>query len=107
MDKAVIAVNARGETSVEFAFKKYTVDKGKSATTTVSTIEKDAEEVEQYNVDESFHKNIAIIRSEMKKRGVIRRKLKMEDDDEWVLEAEGTKRSRMTRGTLGIDSTQV
>lgn len=112
-------INLRTDRAKIYAFKKSTTDRGKTATTTVSTIEKDAAEVETYDKAFNYHTNVAIIKNEMNKRGVIKRKLRrVEEDEEVIDEATGmrlgvsatpggdTKRRR-DRGTLGVDSENV
>ena len=109
-------INIRQDRNKVYNYKKSTTDRGKTATTTVSTIEKDAAEVEDYDKAFSFHTNIGIIKNEMKKRGVIKRKLLRVEDDEEVVDAEtglklraketpgGETKRRKDRGTLGVDS---
>lgn len=113
-------INLRTDRAKIYTFKKSTTDRGKTATTTVSTIEKDAAEVEQSDQAFAFHTNIAIIKNEMHKRGVIKRKLQRVEEEEEIFDEQtglrlgmkdvgdgsDTKRRR-DRGTLGVDSEQV
>jgi len=104
-------VNQQTERAKDFVFSKQTTDRGKTATTTISTIEKDEQDVEQHQILESYHKNIAIMKNELSKRGAIKRKMAGEDVDEETLAAleqtVGKTARRENRGTLGIDSTNV
>jgi len=104
-------VNQETDRAKEFVFSKQTTDRGKTATTTISTIEKDEQDVEQHQILESYHKNIAIMKNELSKRGSIKRKMGGEDLDEETLAAleqtGGKTARRENRGTLGIDSTNV
>lgn len=112
-------INLRTDRAKIYTFKKSTTDRGKTATTTVSTIEKDAAEVESYDKAFNYHTNIAIIKNEMTKRGVIKRKLRrVEEEDEIIDEQTGMRlgvsatpgsesKRRRDRGTLGVDSENI
>lgn len=112
-------INLRTDKAKIYAYKKSTTDRGKTATTTVSTIEKDAAEVEDTDKAFSYHTNIAIIKNEMHKRGVIKRKLKRVEEEEEIIDDQTGLRlgssaipgceskRRRDRGTLGLDSEQV
>jgi len=109
-------INLRTDRAKIYAYKKSTTDRGKTATTTVSTIEKDAAEVEDTDKAFSYHTNIAIIKNEMQKRGVIKRKLKRVEEEEEIIDDQTGMRlgisatpgceakRRKDRGTLGVDS---
>jgi len=106
-------LNKEADKSKAFVFKKQTTDRGKTATTTVSTIEKDEQDVEQHQILESYHKNIAIMKNELNKRGAIKRKMVKADDPATealmasLEQTVGKTMRRENRGTLGIDSTNV
>lgn len=104
-------VNKEIDRAKEFVVSKQTTDRGKTATTTVSTIEKDEQDVEQHQILESYHKNIAIMKNELSKRGAIKRKMVGEEQDEEMMnrleQTVGKTARREARGTLGIDSTNI
>jgi len=103
-------INSESDKSKEYSYKKQTTDRGKTATTTVSTIEKDEQDVEQHQILESYHKNVALIKHEMRKRSSIKRKIGIEvqglDPDE-IDGGATVLRSKRERGTLGLDSMLV
>merc|ERR1712080_107494 len=58
--KKIKIINLKTDKVKLYSFKKSTTDRGKTATTTVSTIEKDDVEVEQFDTAYSYHMNVAI-----------------------------------------------
>lgn len=119
--KYIELVNKESERAKEFIVNKQTTDRGKTATTTVSTVEKDEQDVEQHQILESYHKNIAIMKNELQKRGAIKRKMAGGGEEpeyrdpgiDEVLAMTGGKTARRgdgtqrRGGTLGIDAVNL